>query len=58
MLNLFFAVPHKFLKKSGVVTEKSQNIIKTDYTNFRIKSDNIMLKYKNKKNKLYKCNFI
>ena len=50
MLNLFFAVLHKFLKKkSGVVTEKSQNIITTDYTNFRIKSDNMMLKYKKKK---------
>ena len=46
---IFCSSSQIFKKKSGVVTEKSQNIITTDYTNFRIKSDNMMLKYKNKK---------
>ena len=46
---IFCSSSQIFKKKSGVVTEKSQNIITTDYTNFRIKSDNMMLKYKKKK---------
>lgn len=46
---IFCSSSQIFKKKSGIVTEKSQNIITTDYTNFRIKSDNMMLKYKTKK---------
>jgi len=54
---IFCSSSQIFKKKSGVVTEKSQNIIRTDYTNFRIKSDNMMLKYK-KKNKINYTNAI
>tara|TARA_B110000459_G_C16367772_1_gene383929 strand:+ start:76 stop:552 length:477 start_codon:yes stop_codon:yes gene_type:complete len=46
---IFCSSSQIFKKKSGVVTEKSQNIITTDYTNFRIKSDNMMLKYKKRR---------
>ena len=46
---IFCSSSQIFKKKSGIVTEKSQNIITTDYTNFRIKSENMMLKYKTKK---------
>ena len=38
-----------FKKKKGLVNEKSKILASTDYTNFRIKSDTLMLKYKKRK---------
>ena len=46
---IFCSSSQIFKKKSGLVDEKSQKIITTDYTNFRIKSDAMMLKYKKQK---------
>ena len=46
---IFCSSSQIFKKKSGLVTENSKKIITTDYTNFRIKSDNMMLRYKKKK---------
>jgi len=46
---IFCSSSQIFKKKSGIVNEKSKNIITTDYTKFRIKSDSMMLKYKMKK---------
>jgi GDPmannose 4,6-dehydratase len=54
---IFCSSSQIFKKKNGIVTEKSQNIITTDYTKFRIKSDNMMLEYK-KKNKINYTNAI
>lgn len=54
---IFCSSSQIFKKKNGIVTEKSQKIITTDYTKFRIKSDNMMLKFK-KKNKINYTNAI
>ena len=45
---IFCSSSQIFKKKSGVVNEKSKIYPTTDYTKFRIKSDLMMLKYKNK----------
>jgi len=46
---IFCSSSQIFKKKDGVVNEKSKTFIKTDYTKFRIKSHDMMLKYKKKK---------
>ena len=45
---IFCSSSQIFKKKSGIVSEKSKIYPTTDYTKFRIKSDLMMLKYKNK----------
>jgi nucleoside-diphosphate-sugar epimerase len=46
---IFCSSSQIFKKKVGLVSEKSKKVITTDYTNFRIKSDSLMLKYKKMK---------
>ena len=54
---IFCSSSQIFKKKIGKVDEKSELYISTDYTKFRIKSDNMMLEYK-KKNKINYTNAI
>jgi GDPmannose 4,6-dehydratase len=54
---IFCSSSQIFKKKIGKVDEKSELHISTDYTKFRIKSDNMMLEYK-KKNKINYTNAI
>ena len=50
---IFCSSSQIFKKKNGIVNEKSKVIGLTDYTKFRIKSHNLMLKYKKKHNITY-----
>ena len=54
---IFCSSSQIFDKKNGLVNEKSKTRITTDYTKFRIDSDNLMLKYK-QKNKIKYTNAI
>jgi nucleoside-diphosphate-sugar epimerase len=54
---IFCSSSQIFEKKNGLVNEKSKIKITTDYTKFRIYSDNLMLKYK-QKNKIKYTNAI
>ncbi len=54
---IFCSSSQIFDKKNGSVNEKSKIKITTDYTKFRIDSDNLMLKYK-QKNKIKYTNAI
>jgi len=54
---IFCSSSQIFDKKNGLVNEKSKTRITTDYTKFRIDSDNLMLKYK-QKNKINYTNVI
>ena len=54
---IFCSSSQIFDKKNGLVNEKSKTRVTTDYTKFRIDSDNLMLKYK-QKNKIKYTNAI
>ena len=54
---IFCSSSQIFDKKNGIVNERSKMKITSDYTKFRIQSDNLMLKYK-QKNKIKYTNAI